>query len=162
LTQYLARSMGLPQNGCPRIADTWCPRNWGTSDLRLHSKVLVRWHIDLTNGRDFPIPRDIRRLTGFAGFADFTFPVATGGGLAVPLGHVEPGGRKRIGVVCAFEPTPAPVCPHGRGPRRSSCPTLDVVRDRHSARRSLSKFMGDCLRLKLDDRWSSSKRERRP
>ena len=35
-TQYLARSTGPPQNGCPRIADTSCPRNYGTSDHRLH------------------------------------------------------------------------------------------------------------------------------
>ncbi len=35
----LARSTEPPQNGCPRIADTSCPRNYGTSDHRLHHRL---------------------------------------------------------------------------------------------------------------------------
>jgi hypothetical protein len=42
LTQYLARSTGPPQNGCPRIADTSCPRNYGTSDCTAHQESPVQ------------------------------------------------------------------------------------------------------------------------
>src|ERR1700689_4690589 len=49
-TQYLARSMGPPHNGCPRIADTSCPRNCGTSDHRLHSCDVSDFLGRLVNG----------------------------------------------------------------------------------------------------------------
>ena len=55
--QYLARSMGPPQNGCPRFADTSCPRNYGTSDRSAQSTAPRRHGDPAGTGRNPLAPR---------------------------------------------------------------------------------------------------------